>query len=108
MISEEKKFSIRKRLRMGQPQGDLVEELLQEGHSMEEISTVFNPPAKRSGTHQPEYPIAYVLGAGLCITGLSILAVFSGAQLGYLFLLGGAVAFVVGYFFEQEKKKYKP
>lgn len=107
MIPEEIIANTRRKLKKGHPHGELVEELLLQGYSREEIDPIFDPPAKGSGSRQQEYPVAYVLGAGLCVTGVSILAVFSQAALGYLFLGGGIATFIIGFFFEQEKKKFR-
>ena len=52
-----------------------------------------------------DFPLSYLFGAGLLITGFAIIAVFSGATLGKIFLFGGVAAFVVGYFLEKEKSK---
>lgn len=107
MIPPEKIADCRRQLKRGYPQGELIQELLDQGHTREEVEAVFNGMVPLKKKAAGEYPWGYVLGWGLVITGISVLAVFSGATLGYFFLLGGGLSLLISFFLEEEKKKFK-
>ena len=87
MLTEEKKLQIRKKLRNGYPQGEIMEELSKEGYTKEEIEAAFNTLTEHTSKSRGNFPVSFVLAAGLAITGISVLAIFPGASLGLFFLL---------------------
>jgi fatty acid desaturase len=104
MLTDEKKGLIRKKLKRGYPQGEIKEELRKEGYSEQEIEAAFNTLREHNSQSRGKFPISFVLGTGLVITGIAVLAIFPGASLGLFFLLGGAATFIVGFFLEKAKK----
>lgn len=94
MITEEKIKTLQKRLRRGEPEGEIKNELRSEGYSEEDLEKVFVP-------HKPDMRswylifaiIFFIVGAYLLITGGS-----------FLFLIFAAAMYSV-YYIEKERIK---
>jgi hypothetical protein len=76
MIPEEKVIEIKKKLRRGYPQGDLINELFSEGYTNDEIQeALFNLSEKtKSGSTTPNTPLWYLASIGLIILGITIVS----------------------------------
>jgi len=75
--TEELKSFIQKKLRKGYPQGELVNDLLREGYSAEEIDKAIYDSSKGNATSTgaSENPVWFVITTGLGIVGISIISV---------------------------------
>jgi hypothetical protein len=97
MLTEEKIKQVRKQLRSGEPQGEIKNQLVNEGFTAEEIDGIFKP-------HRPDMRswylvfaiIFFVVGFYNLVTGNS-----------YLLLIFAAVMFAVYYAEHKRVKKSK-
>lgn len=74
MISDKKIKQIRKSLRKGVPEGELIADLQEEGFSEEDIQIVFySPGGENKKTVASENPLWYLISIALLILGITIL-----------------------------------
>lgn len=98
---------VRKKLKKGYPDGELRNELLQQGYNKEEIERlIYNPPATEAGKQKENRqrldnnPLWYFASIGLLITGIAFKSVsyFRESSLGTILLvagIGGLIAKVI-------------
>jgi hypothetical protein len=91
---------VRKKLKKGYPEGELRNDLLQQGYTDEEIQkAVYNPPLTEAGKkkeaqrNQDNNPLWYLASVGLLITGIAIKSVsyYKDSSAGTLLIVVGAV-----------------
>lgn len=79
MITEEKRKQVKKQLRRGEPEGEIKNMLRKDGYTEDEINALFYdlfPHKEHSGVNRnSKGQIFGLLGAGLLITGVSLLAI---------------------------------
>jgi len=90
---------VRRKLRSGHPEGELRNELIKEGHSPEEIESLFYRISNRnrlthSSKHE-DFPVWYLISFGLLITGIAILGVYKNSDLGYFFVIPGVAGILI-------------
>jgi hypothetical protein len=94
MITEEKIEEIRRRVRRGEPEGELKETLLREGYSQEEIDKAFAPPGYDMRSWYLVFGFVFLLG------GLWAWATY-GSLLGF----GFSALLFIQYYRETERLK---
>lgn len=92
---EDLRAFVQKKIRRGYPQGELVNELLQEGYTPDEIDKAIYLAGKIEEKSGPagNNPVWFVLTTGLGIVGISLLSVSYFAHfrpVGYAFIAIGA------------------
>jgi hypothetical protein len=106
MIADAVIGEIKRKLRRGYPQGELINDLLKEGYTDHEIEEAFyklsNPDKNTKKT--TSFPLWYVICTGLLITGIAILNIFHNSALGFLFLIPGIAGIIIRYIMNSEKK----
>ncbi len=110
---EELRAFVQKKLRRGYPQGELVNELLQEGYAADEIDKAIYLAGKNEEKPGPvgNNPVWFVLTTGLGIVGISLLSVSYFANfrpVGYTLILIGATGIFIKFllpFLEKSTKK---
>ena len=114
---EELQVFVKKKLKRGYPEGELINDLLQEGYSNDEIQKAIyepaitdNGPAKQS-RQQTSYPTWFVLTSAAGVVGLSFISVslFRNNLLWYILLgiglAGLLIRFILPLINEGKKKK---
>lgn len=112
---EELQVFVKKKLKRGYPEGELINQLLLEGYTNEEIQKAIykpiadNGPAKQS-RQQTNYPIWFVLTSAAGVVGLSFISVslFRNNLLWYILLgvgLAGLLIRFISSFKKDQKKK---
>jgi hypothetical protein len=105
MIPEEKIQEIRKRLKKGYPQGELINDFLKQGFSENEIQGALYKLSKSKNTNKSVgFPLWYVVCAGLLITGISILNIFHNSALGFFFLIPGIAGIIIRFILKSAKQ----
>jgi hypothetical protein len=94
LISEEKIKAIQKRLKRGEPEGELKNELRKEGFTEEDMKMVFVP-------HKPDMRSWYLIFSVIFFIAGAYLLITVGS---FLFLIFSAVMFSV-YYMEKERIK---
>lgn len=109
MLTEEKIQEIRKKLQKGYPQGELFNELLQQGYSSYEIqNALYALSQKQEKISNPiNIPLWYAASIGFIILGIAILSVkyLWIYNYGYIFLGLGITGLLAKYLIDEAKKK---
>jgi len=112
---EELRKFVKKKLKNGYPEGELINELLNEGYTKDGIQKAIYEPkaddesAKQSG-HQTKYPIWFVLTSAAGVTGLLFISagLFRNKLLWYILpgigLAGLLIRFILPFNEDQNKK----
>jgi hypothetical protein len=102
MIPEEITDGIKKQLRKGYPQGEIINDLKKQGYSKEEIEETFYSLTSRKGTQSGtgNIPLWFMLSIGFVILGIAILSVkyLWIYKWGYFFLVAGLAGICIKYF----------
>lgn len=108
MIPKEKIIEIKKKLKKGCPQGELINDLIEQGYSPEEIQDAMYA---LSGTPQTSnkpihIPLWYAVSIGFIILGIAILSVkyLWIYYYGYFFLAIGIIGFLVKFFIDNNRQ----
>jgi hypothetical protein len=106
MIPEEKIQEIRKKLKKGYPQGELINDFLKQGYSEIEIQDALYKlsNSKNANNKSTDFPIWYTVCAGLLITGISILNIFHNSALGFFFLIPGIAGIIIRFILKPAKQ----
>jgi len=114
---EELLLSAKKKLKNGYPEGELINDLLQEGYSNEQIQkAIYDLPATeadpttRNRTPPVHHPLWFVFTSALGIVGLAFVSVsiFINRTIGYMLLAIGLTGLLVRFILpliNKEKKK---
>jgi hypothetical protein len=108
MVPEEKITEIRKKLRKGYPQGELTNDLANEGYTTEEIQDAFfNLEGAKPDHKAKDFPLWYMTSIFFIIIGIAILSVkyLWIYYYGYIFLILGIAGLLVKYFIIDPGKK---
>lgn len=101
---EELGFFVKKKLKKGYPEGELINDLLQEGYMKEEIQTaIYDPPATgkdSTAKNRPppvHHPLWFVFTSALGIVGLAFVSVsiFNNRIIGYILLAIGLIGLLI-------------
>ena len=101
---EELRQFVKKKLKNGYPEGELINELSEEGHTNEEIQkAIYDPPAmgtdpKTSNQTAPvQHPLWFVFTSALGIVGLALVSVsvFINRTIGYTLLAIGLIGLLI-------------
>ncbi len=109
MIPEEKIKEIKKRLRNGYPEGELINDLLKEGYALEDIREAIWPASLSNITENNDFPIWYLLSVGFFILGLALIAVpiVWLSEYGWFFIITGIAGIVLHFFLRVKKGHHK-
>jgi hypothetical protein len=66
---------VRKKIRSGYPEGELREELKNQGYTQSDIDELFSSGKTGSRQPSPTYPMWYLVSGGLFILGIALTAV---------------------------------
>lgn len=107
-MNDEKKKEIEKKLRKGYPQGELINDLLSEGYTQEEINNalfVLSTPSKEK-SKADDFPLWYWASIGFIILGIAVLSVryLWIHDFGYVFLASGLIGLFVRFIIQESKK----
>jgi magnesium-transporting ATPase (P-type) len=112
---EELRQFVKKKLKNGYPEGELINDLLQEGFTNEEIQkAIYEPIADNGSTkqsrQQTSYPLWFLLTSAAGIVGLSFISVslFRNNLLWYILLAIGLAGLLIRFIkphINEEKKK---
>jgi hypothetical protein len=109
MFTDEKRQEVKKKLTQGYPQGELINDLLEQGYSSKEIQdTLYTLSTNRQkGNKSTTIPLWYAASIGSIILGIAILSVkyLWIYYYGYVFLILGLVGLIVELFMIAAKKK---
>jgi hypothetical protein len=101
MIPPQKIIEIKKKLKSGYPQGELMNDLASEGYTIDEINdALFRLEGVKEPSHARELPLWYMASVCFIILGIGILTV-RGLwiyEYGYIFLILGLVGAGIKYF----------
>jgi hypothetical protein len=109
MITEEKINAVRKLLKSGVPQGELYNNLLNEGYTTEEIGKIFFDASVKKAERKKSssYEIHYfsLIGVALIITGIAIHA-YPTWLLGFgtISIIAGVICLGVGLYISTNKR----
>jgi hypothetical protein len=101
MIPEEKIVEIKRKLRKGYPQGELINDLSNEGYTAEDIqSALFNLEGPKKDQKIKDLSLWYLASICFIILGIAILSVkyLWIYYYGYVFLILGLAGLLVKYF----------
>ena len=103
---EELQLFVKRKLKSGYPEGELLNDLLQEGYTHEEIQkAIYDPPATgidpvtRHRTPPVHHPLWFVFTSALGIVGLAFVSVgiFNNRTIGYILLAAGLIGLLIKY-----------
>ncbi len=98
MISAQKMSEIKKNLKKGYPQGEMINDLIKEGYEPGEINdALFQIQGSKPGSDAREFPLWYMASICFIILGIAILSV-PGLWIyffGYVFLIVGVVGVAI-------------
>ncbi len=113
---EELQLHVKKKLKSGYPEGELINELLQEGYTNETIQkAIYDAPAKSidptTGSRTPpvHHPLWFVFTSAFGIVGLAFVSVsiFSNRTMGYILLAIGLVGLLIRFLIPFNKDQNK-
>ena len=108
MIPEEKIIEIKRKLRKGYPQGELINDLSNEGYTAEEIQdAMFSLEGPKKDNKTKDLPLWYMASICFIILGMAILSVrwLWIYYFGYVFLILGLAGLFAKYFIIDYGKK---
>ena len=111
MIPPQKIIEIKQKLRRGYPQGELINELADEGYSDEEIrEALFELEGPKSDSKIKDLPLWYMASICFIVLGIAILTVrwIWIYDLGWVFLILGLAGVCVKHVIIDYNKKNEP
>ncbi|HET6993387.1 MAG TPA: hypothetical protein VFI06_00330 [Chitinophagaceae bacterium] len=108
MIPPQKIIEIKRKLKSGYPQGELINDLANEGYSANEINdALFSVEGPKADSSSREFSLWYMASVCFIILGIGILSV-RGLWIyyfGYIFLILGLLGAGIKYFVIDHSKK---
>jgi hypothetical protein len=109
MISEEKIVEIKRKLKKGYPQGELINDLTNEGYTSEEILQALYSLSEKNTINKKinNTPLWYAVSIGFIILGIAILSVkyLWIYYYGYVFLVLGIAGLIIKQVVANKTKK---
>jgi hypothetical protein len=108
MIPPGKMIKIKKKLKSGYPQGELIKDLVNEGYAADEVNdALFGLEGAKAGDKAREFSLWYMASISFIVLGIAILTV-EGLWIyyfGYVFLILGLVGAGIKYFIIDNNNK---